>query len=202
MENSESSANEQNSLNDSHSVSEIKSVTSNEKLGVSNDNEVLTGGYESGKTYSHDYNYPFWVNDAKTFLSHFKHVTKGMYGEGRNDIIVYWTPLESTSNGQYRMYLVYDTSDVSKIHKHTVGSRNKNTADGFVSFELYGGTANDAITNQPIPGTNIIIGSTTKWFVGVITTTKAFVADTPIDAAYEMVCWLLENNLIKKGGQD
>ena len=32
--------------------------------------------------------------------------------------------------------------------------------------------------------------------------TKAFVADTPIDAAYEMVCWLLENNLIKKGGQD
>ena len=32
--------------------------------------------------------------------------------------------------------------------------------------------------------------------------TKAFVADTPIDAAYEMLCWLLENNLIKKGGQD
>ena len=32
--------------------------------------------------------------------------------------------------------------------------------------------------------------------------TKAFVANTPIDAAYEMVCWLLENNLIKKGGQD
>lgn len=29
--------------------------------------------------------------------------------------------------------------------------------------------------------------------------TKSFVADTPIDAAYEMVCWLLENNLIKKG---
>jgi len=31
--------------------------------------------------------------------------------------------------------------------------------------------------------------------------TKAFVADSPIDAAYEMVCWLLENNLIKKGGE-
>ena len=26
--------------------------------------------------------------------------------------------------------------------------------------------------------------------------TKAFVADAPIDAAYEMVCWLLTNNLI------
>lgn len=32
--------------------------------------------------------------------------------------------------------------------------------------------------------------------------TKAFIADTPIGAAYEMVCWLLENNLIKKGGND
>lgn len=32
--------------------------------------------------------------------------------------------------------------------------------------------------------------------------TKAFVADTPIGAAYEMVCWLLRNNLIEKGGQD
>ena len=32
--------------------------------------------------------------------------------------------------------------------------------------------------------------------------TKAFVADAPIDTAYEMVCWLLENNLIKKGGND
>lgn len=32
--------------------------------------------------------------------------------------------------------------------------------------------------------------------------TKAFIADTPIDAAYEMVCWLLENNLIKKGGNN
>ena len=31
--------------------------------------------------------------------------------------------------------------------------------------------------------------------------TKAFVADTPIAAAYEMVCWLLENKLIKKGGE-
>ena len=28
--------------------------------------------------------------------------------------------------------------------------------------------------------------------------TKSFVADTPIDAAYEMVCWLLEQNLINK----
>lgn len=28
---------------------------------------------------------------------------------------------------------------------------------------------------------------------------KDFIADTPIDAAYEMVCWLLENNLIEKG---
>lgn len=32
--------------------------------------------------------------------------------------------------------------------------------------------------------------------------TKAFVANTPIDAAYKMVCWLLEQGLIKKGGQD
>ncbi len=32
--------------------------------------------------------------------------------------------------------------------------------------------------------------------------TKAFVADTPIDAAYEMVCWLLGNGLIKKGGNN
>lgn len=32
--------------------------------------------------------------------------------------------------------------------------------------------------------------------------TKAFVADTPIAAAYEMVCWLLEQGLIKKGGKD
>ena len=32
--------------------------------------------------------------------------------------------------------------------------------------------------------------------------TKSFVADTPIDAAYKMVCWLLEQELIKKGGQD
>lgn len=26
--------------------------------------------------------------------------------------------------------------------------------------------------------------------------------DSPIDAAYEMVCWLLQNGYIKKGGQD
>lgn len=27
-------------------------------------------------------------------------------------------------------------------------------------------------------------------------------AETPIEAAYEMVCWLLRNNLIKKGDND
>jgi len=32
--------------------------------------------------------------------------------------------------------------------------------------------------------------------------TKSFVADTPIDAAYEMVCWLLEQGLIKKKGNN
>ena len=32
--------------------------------------------------------------------------------------------------------------------------------------------------------------------------TKAFVADAPITAAYEMVCWLLEQGLIEKGGED
>lgn len=32
--------------------------------------------------------------------------------------------------------------------------------------------------------------------------TKAFVTDTPIDAAYQMVCWLLEQGLIKKGDND
>lgn len=32
--------------------------------------------------------------------------------------------------------------------------------------------------------------------------TKAFVADAPITAAYEMVCWLLEQGVIKKGGND
>lgn len=31
---------------------------------------------------------------------------------------------------------------------------------------------------------------------------KDIAAKDPVDAAYEMVCWLLENNLIKKGGQD
>ena len=31
--------------------------------------------------------------------------------------------------------------------------------------------------------------------------TKAFVADTPISAAYEMICWLLEQGLIEKGGE-
>lgn len=31
---------------------------------------------------------------------------------------------------------------------------------------------------------------------------KDFIADTPIAAAYELVCWLLVNNLIKKGGKD
>ena len=30
---------------------------------------------------------------------------------------------------------------------------------------------------------------------------KCFIADTPIAAAYEMVCWLLEQGLIKKGGE-
>jgi len=31
---------------------------------------------------------------------------------------------------------------------------------------------------------------------------KDFIADTPFTAAYEMVCWLLKQGLIKKGGQD
>lgn len=30
---------------------------------------------------------------------------------------------------------------------------------------------------------------------------KFFIADTPIGAAYEMVCWLLEQGLIEKGGE-
>ena len=31
---------------------------------------------------------------------------------------------------------------------------------------------------------------------------KCFIADTPITAAYEMVCYLLEQGFIKKGGED
>ena len=84
---SESSANEQNSLNDSHSVSEIKSVSSYEKLGVSNDNEILT--------YTHTYDLEPFNQAVKNILAQYETVSGGVRysGGGSIDLHVYWAPL-------------------------------------------------------------------------------------------------------------
>lgn len=54
------------------------------------------------------------------------------------------------------------------------------------------------IQKSPVTGQYFVYG----FFDGEKPTYMTKDYDSPIDAAYEMVCWLLEQGLIKKGGKD
>lgn len=54
------------------------------------------------------------------------------------------------------------------------------------------------IQKSPVTGQYFVYG----FFDGEKPTYMTKDYDSPIDAAYEMVCWLLEQGLIKKGGED